>query len=928
MSDGGQMLGADGDRSDVVVRLSRLQAITSALSGARTPSEVVQVVLGEGMAAVGASAAAAAVLDASGDHLHVVGAIGYRSDILDPLRRFSIDAPLPLAEAVRRREPRWYRSEDELRGAYPKLAAMVQSGHRAWAAIPLMVEDRLVGAISLSFAEPKPFDDGDRAFLSAIAAQCAQALERARLYDAEASARAAAEEAGERLGFLAEASAVLNSSLDVNATLSRLAELAVPRLADWCAVHLVDAQGDPRPLIATHADPERAALVRDLLQRFPVRLDAPDGLGQVLSTGRSAFYPEITDELLDQAAAADPERLEMARRIGFGSAMIVPLAARGRILGAISLINERERRAAPADLTLAEELAARAAAALDNARLFEERSRVARSLQASLLPPILPDLPGLELGARYVAAGAGTEVGGDFYDVFAVSRDRWLLVVGDVCGRGADAAGVTGLARHVVRAAAIDRSQPSEILRHLNDVLLRSQEELSAGALTTRFCTACVVAVTPGATGGAHLTICSAGHPLPLIRRADATIEEVGKPGSLIGVLDDPDLVDVEAELAPGDAFVCFTDGVTERRQAGEYFEDRLTSLLAEGGARGAEAIAEQIQRAAQAFGPTEPGDDMAVLVLGVPAGDEPALQSAHLSLVSDVGSPAAARRFVQETLTDWGAPPELIEEGMLVISELVTNSVLHAHTDIGIELESRGEVVRVAVTDHARSLPALRAYSYEALTGRGLEVVTAMAWRWAVESLPTGKQVWADLRLDGARPGRPRADTSSAATARARPAAGPALERDDRQTIVYLQVPVAGYLELMERNDSVLREIELLGIRAREGEPSSVPEHLLVAVMRAVGGFRSQRDGFREAVQEAAARGETQIDLEGAHAPDAGEGVLGYVRMLEEADEYCREQGLCGSAPKRVTILRRWFAEETVAQLEGRAPHPPPELD
>ena len=314
-----------------------------------------------------------------------------------------------------------------------------------------------------------------------------------------------------------------------------------------------------------------------------------------------------------------------------------PSAARGRVLGAFSLATGTGSTFTDDSLSLAQELAVRASVAIDNALLFEDRSRIARRLQASLLPAHLPDIPGLEVGARYLAAGEGVQVGGDLYDVFAADRGRWAVVVGDVRGKGVEAAALTGLTRITIRSEAIRGPAPSAILAHVNEVLRRAdageRSEAPVSELDVwersepRFCTVALATVEPTAAG-ARVTISVAGHPLPLLVRADGAAREVGEPGSLLGVGVDLDLHDVDVDLGPGDVLVFFTDGIVERHEGARFFDDEgLTEVVRSVRGLDAPAIAVAIERPARAFVDGEPRDDMAVVVLRVP--DRPATRSA-----------------------------------------------------------------------------------------------------------------------------------------------------------------------------------------------------------------------------------------------------------------------------------------------------------
>ena len=262
------------------------------------------------------------------------------------------------------------------------------------------------------------------------------------------------------------------------------------------------------------------------------------------------------------------------------------------------------------DLEVAVEFARRGGLALANARLFSDRAHTAEALQESLLPPVLPAIPGLEVAARFRAAGTG-DVGGDFYDLFEVGDGGWALVVGDVCGKGPDAAAVTALARYTIRAGAMQRSYPSHILSLLNDALLRQR----TGA---DFCTVALgrFDIRPE---GAILVLASGGHPLPLLLSADGEVKPIGRPGSLLGVLDEPDLRDEALELDPGDSVIFYTDGVTEAGAPLRILEpDALEALVAACHSLEPAALAARIERAAAEATGGELRDDIAILVARV----------------------------------------------------------------------------------------------------------------------------------------------------------------------------------------------------------------------------------------------------------------------------------------------------------------------
>lgn len=440
---------------------------------------------------------------------------------------------------------------------------------------------------------------------------------KARLLEREHAARVGAETSRERLALVAEVSAALVSTLDPDAVYTRVADLLVPRLADICVMDALDEDGSLREVALVHIDRDRVPAVRDMRGRR--RDQGGDGIWSVrrcVRSGRSERIDDIVDEDLVRAAA-DEGHLELLRMIDPHEAIVAPLVARGRVLGGVTLVACGERSFGPDDQALVEDLAGRAALAVDNGLLYESRSQVARALQQTLLPPALPEIPGVDLGARYRVAEAGIEIGGDFYDVFE-SDGQWLVVIGDVCGKGPAAAAVTGLFRHTLRAVVPGESSPAAVLAATNDAILDQIDD-------TRFATATMVALRPG-RGRADLTVACGGHPRPVLVRRDGPVERVDVTGTLLGVLPDPVLRDTDLSLGPGDALVLYTDGVTEARDGPVQFgENRLVEALEGAGAdSSAVAVVDRVFAAVDAFRDGDsPADDIAVLVVRVPSVDD-----------------------------------------------------------------------------------------------------------------------------------------------------------------------------------------------------------------------------------------------------------------------------------------------------------------
>lgn len=412
----------------------------------------------------------------------------------------------------------------------------------------------------------------------------------------------------DRHRFLSEVSASLASSLDHEATLHEVVRSAVGVLGDAVVVHLVAGDGLVRQVAAAYDDPELA----ELAERFRARqltAGTPPGVGQVLRTGRS-YVQESFDEDLLRTLAQDDEHHALLSRLQPRSVMIIPLLSGPGPIGALTFVALTPTRVFDEHaVSLAEELGRRVGSTVANVRLYERERTVAQTLQRSLLPRELPKVEGLELAARFHPGGEGMEVGGDLYDVFPIDASATALVIGDVCGKGADAAARAAQFRYTTRAVSGPELDPATVLALVD---AKVQETDAQGE---RFCTAAYVRAE---RRGADIacTAASAGHPLPLVIRAGGAVEEVHCAGPLLFVMSDPVHKVAHVTLHPGDALVLYTDGVTEARGADGWFgDDRLHELLATCAGAPAEVIAATITEAVLAFGGGSATDDVAVLV-------------------------------------------------------------------------------------------------------------------------------------------------------------------------------------------------------------------------------------------------------------------------------------------------------------------------
>ena len=360
---------------DAADRAYRLQRVSERLAEALTPQQVLDAVLTDGLRAAEARAGAIGVISEDGEAIELLAQRGYREDVFAEYARFPVSADLPMSHVARTGKPLFISSMKERNTLFPSLLGRGQDGH-ALAVLPLTLEGRLIGVIGLSFGQDMQFSEGRRQMKITLARQAALALERARLYEAERAAR-------ERFAFIAEASELLSASMEYEETLERLAQLAVPRLADWCSIDMVGEDGKIERLVVAHEDPEKVRWAKELQERYPPDAESLHGVGYAIRTGRPEFLPEIPAELLEAAIGDDEELRRIVNELGLHSSICVPLNARGRALGALTLIAAESHAAyTEADFALAVELARRAGIIVDNARLFREAERGANAARA------------------------------------------------------------------------------------------------------------------------------------------------------------------------------------------------------------------------------------------------------------------------------------------------------------------------------------------------------------------------------------------------------------------------------------------------------------------------------------------------------------------------------------------------------------------
>jgi serine phosphatase RsbU (regulator of sigma subunit) len=419
--------------------------------------------------------------------------------------------------------------------------------------------------------------------------------------------------AAEAKDLLISATASLDASLDPLQTVQTVAGTAVPQLADLCVIDLLREDGTIGDSIAAAEEERLTRRLEELRAREPLVLSGPHPVAHALRSGEPLQVYDLTDPATLRRAAQSEEHMRFMRRAGYRSAVVVKLTARGHVLGALSFLRlAGGGELLPEHLPIMQDLANRAAMALDNANLYAERTHVVRTLQRSLLPDALPEVPGVQLASAYHPVGEGNEVGGDFYDVFSVPSGCWL-VVGDVCGKGTEAAAVTALVRHSIRALALHQDSPAQVLGFVNEVMLSHE-------LFGRFATVILARLDLSSSPGpVRATIASAGHHPPVLLGADGRTCCPEVSGTLLGVLREARSRDVAVTLEPGASVVLYTDGLTDAGAPRRGISaEELCRHLARGGPASPRALVRRLERLAGARSGGHLRDDIAIVVARV----------------------------------------------------------------------------------------------------------------------------------------------------------------------------------------------------------------------------------------------------------------------------------------------------------------------
>ncbi len=439
--------------------------------------------------------------------------------------------------------------------------------------VPVPLPRPLAARLDLYVSEAGPYEP----LIELSAERMAIAIESERLREADVRRRG-------WLTFLAEASELLAQSLDVELTLALVPQIVMPRLGEWCALHVRDEYGELRLATCSHAEETALPVLKRLL----------GGLGT----------DELTERLYETLQTGSP--VALPRPV---EGVAVPLSARGNVLGTLSVGRPPDRLHNPDDVAVIEDIARRASLAIDNARIHAERAEVSQAFQRALLPSALPSAAGVQFAAEYEPASTGTDVGGDFYDVVELEPDRWLVAIGDVCGKGAQAAALTGLVRDVVRVLVRDGRSLEQVAHLLNRTLIEQRAD-------GRYCTL-ATALVHRRGSDLEAELCLAGHDRPVLLHPDGTIDVIGACGTAVGLLDEVEVTATKLTLAPGDALVFFTDGVTERRRGTDLFgHSRLYRELSTLAGHPATVVSGRLRSAVLGFSADPPRDDIALLVV------------------------------------------------------------------------------------------------------------------------------------------------------------------------------------------------------------------------------------------------------------------------------------------------------------------------
>jgi serine phosphatase RsbU (regulator of sigma subunit)/anti-sigma regulatory factor (Ser/Thr protein kinase) len=698
----------------------RLQDVTAALSRATTTVDVSNTCLEHALEAVGAEAGFVVLSRSEGTTVEIVTSSGYDDDELEAWRGFGPDDDVPFARALASGEPVWAFTAEEM-SAFTGVAEPRSAG---WVTIPLMARDGAVGALHVSLRTPRTLSEREREWLQTMVSQCSQAVQRSSLYEEEQRSRRRAER-------LQTMTAELSNAL-TTADVARVVVDAVGGAVDADAVGLTAIDGHEHTAgpLAWYGECEE-----EVAPLLAGATSSETPAGWAIRARRPLLFDSASAVVDEFPSVAD--EVEHARQQAF---FFVPLVA-GRRANAVLLVSWGEQyRLSRDDRALVEALASQAAQALDRARHFESEQTIAETLQRSVLPVALPRVEGVQLAARYLPGSAQLDVGGDWFDAITLSDGRLGLVVGDVVGKGVQAAASMAQLRNAIRAFSVDPLKPSSVLARLN--------RLAEDALDTTFATLVYMILDPE-TGVCRLA--SAGHPPPVVAFPDGRVELLeGGRGLPLGTGIESRYRQDTYELPAGSTVVLYTDGLVERR--GRSIDEGLADLRsAVGGApKDPDRLLEHVLE--RVVGGGERGDDIALLAARVLT---VAPRELDLTVRADLGS----MDLVRDALRVWleGAPVGRADAEDVVLAswEACANAIEHAvdprEGTVRVRAALDDSRIRVSVTDTGGWAPS----STRRDRGLGLRLMRALSSSVEVAQHAEGTTVTMEKALTGSAPPR-----------------------------------------------------------------------------------------------------------------------------------------------------------------------------
>ncbi|SNR46427.1 SpoIIE family protein phosphatase [Blastococcus mobilis] len=597
-------------------RATAIAEVAVELANATRMEDLPEIVQ-RGAQVLGAQSSALAIFDAAGGplRLHMTRQLAdeVQEHVDYPVKgiEMELDDKQPTQYAAMHGRRVLLASAEEMLDRFPATREGIEVlGVQAVAALPLRIEGRVLGAFVPLWQTEHAFAADDVEVLEALAAQIALSVSRLQADAERAHAVAAMAAANQRLQLLAEAGRVLSGTLEIDQQVEQLAELVVPELGDWCWLVVTDEQGRLHELACAHRDPSRRAELETYVRSMVAVMTDQSGARVVTATGRPLVMPVIDWEHVERALPDPGVRAALAQ-LGAASGTVVPLVARGQIMGALGLFSGEERGSlSQAQVDTAMEIGRRAGLALHHARLYGQQRALADALQRSMLTEP-PRIEGCEIVVRYVPAAAGAEIGGDWYDAFFDRGGQPVLAIGDVVGHDTRAAAAMGQVRGLLRGISYSSGgTPAEVLSRVDRAVEGLALDTMATALVARLET------DGGDSGRTELRWANAGHPPAVLLGADGEVSLLDeKPADLLlGVSPEAVREDHVVELAPGATVLLYTDGLVERRDRDiDAGTDELVAVLREIGGLPLEELCDRVLE--RLFLP-DAHDDVAVLAI------------------------------------------------------------------------------------------------------------------------------------------------------------------------------------------------------------------------------------------------------------------------------------------------------------------------